>query len=256
MASITRDDAAVTSGPPANVSVWSRCKGWLRRIGLALAGLFVFYALFLLLGFIPVNRDYRFPPTDDRVRLLVRSNEIHTDIVLPVGHEELDIDWRTLFPPQHFDADVSRCPFIAIGWGSRRFFMETPTWADFKLSTAAEALFTPSQSVLHVEYLAAVTPGPTMREVYVTRKDYAALARFIRDSISTVESGGSARPAGEVSYGPGDRFYESGGRYHCFNTCNQWTGRGLATAGVPVGIWTPLKPQVLCWLPSVEQDSQ
>ena len=68
-------------------------------------------------------------------------------------------------------------------------------------------------------------------------------------SIGGVDSAGVANPATTVTYGASDRFYAATGRYHLFNTCNQWTGRGLARAGVPVGIWTPLKPHVLCWLP-------
>ena len=55
--------------------------------------------------------------------------------------------------------------------------------------------------------------------------------------------------ATEVSYGNHDRFYLSRGRYHLFNTCNQWTGRGLARAGVPTGIWTPLVGHVRWHLP-------
>src|SRR5688500_20180659 len=63
MASITSGDVAVTSNPTSGRTFWSRGKLWLRRFGMALAGLLGFYALFLLLGFIPVNRDYRFPPS-------------------------------------------------------------------------------------------------------------------------------------------------------------------------------------------------
>ena len=109
---------------------WPRVKRWLCRAGLVLAALLGIYAAFLLLGFIPINGDYALPPADDRVRIFIRSNEIHTDVVLPTVHPGLGIDWRELFPPAHFDGDVEPAPYVAVGWGNRRFFVETPTWAD------------------------------------------------------------------------------------------------------------------------------
>ena len=229
---------------------WPRVKRWLCRAGLVLAALLGIYAAFLLLGFIPINGDYALPPADDRVRIFIRSNEIHTDVVLPTVHPGLGIDWRELFPPAHFDGDVEPAPYVAVGWGNRRFFVETPTWADLKISSVLGALFWPSESVLHVEYLLRAAPGENMREVFVSRQQYRALAAFIRSSLGECDERGCAKTASPTTYGITDRFYLASGRYHCFNTCNQWTGRALARAGLPVGIWTPLKPQVLCWLPA------
>jgi uncharacterized protein (TIGR02117 family) len=227
----------------------SRIRRWIWRGALLIASPILIYAAFLVLGFVPIHANYQPPPGEDRVRLFVRSNEIHTDIVMPTVHEELAVDWREVFPPRDFAASTAAAPYVAVGWGNRRFFLETPTWAEFKLSAAVGALFWPSESVLHVEYLSSGAPGPWMREVFVTRAQYAELVRFVRSSVGKCDSKGCAITASQVTYGPADRFYASGGKYHCFNTCNQWTGRGLAKAGLPVGIWTPMKQQVLCWLP-------
>ena len=208
-----------------------------------------FYGCFLLLGFVPLNWPASPPPADDCVTIFVRSNEIHTDLVLPVACDDPAIDWRGRFPPQHFARDVRQDRFVAVGWGNRAFYVETPTWADFNLSKAAAALFWPSDTVLHVEYLYDAAAGDDFHEVRLTREQYADLARFVESSIATPAGDGAAEPATTITYGTSDRFYVATGRYHLFNTCNQWTGRGLASAGVPVGIWTPLKPHVLCWLP-------
>ena len=236
-----------TTDPP--LTRWQRIKRWTKRCALLTAAPFGVYAAFLLLGFIPINRGYQTPPPDDRVRIFVRSNEIHTDIVMPTVHEELGIDWRKRFPPQHFAASVGELPYVAVGWGNRRFFLETPTWAEFKTSTAAAALFWPSESVLHIEYLPASADDYLPHEVLISKEQYQELARFVESAIGESDDHQCAVPASTITYGAADRFYVASGRYHCFNTCNQWTGRGLARAGVPVGIWTPLKPQVLCWLP-------
>jgi uncharacterized protein (TIGR02117 family) len=171
---------------------WPRVKRWLCRAALLLAALLGIYAAFLLAGFIPINRGYRLPPADDRVRIFIRSNEIHTDVVMPAVHEGLGIDWRELFPPEHFDGDVGPAAYVAVGWGNRRFFVETPTWADLKIGSVIGALFWPSESVLHVEYLLRAAPGPHMREVFVSREQYGELVGFIRSSIGECDHDGCA----------------------------------------------------------------
>jgi uncharacterized protein (TIGR02117 family) len=178
---------------------------------------------------------------------------VHTDLVLPVVCEEVDVDWRRKYPLADFSGNVRDPQYVAVGWGNREFYVNTPTWNEFRISTACRALFWPSETVLHVEYLGDVTPGEHMQPVLLTRGQYAELARFVQSSVVESHASGAARLASDFSYGNRDRFYSASGRYHAFNTCNQWTGRGLKRAGVPIGMWTPLRPQVLYWLPTVEE---
>jgi uncharacterized protein (TIGR02117 family) len=221
---------------------------WRWRFGVLAAGVVLLYAGFLLLGFVPVNRNYKVPPSGDRVMLFVRSNEIHTDIVMPIVHEPTGIDWRKLFAPEDCLGDVSGAEYVAAGWGNRGFFIEIERWADLKVSTLLKAIF-PSESVLHVEYLDQSLVGGEMRKIVVSHQDYLKLAEFVKSSVGRIDKRGFAQLATETSYNDSDRFYMASGSYHAFNTCNQWTGRGLKLAGVPIGIWTPLKQQVLFWLP-------
>lgn len=239
--------------PATNPSVRTGgVRRWFRRLMTGAAAVVAFYLAFLALGFVPLHRG-RQPPKDDFVVIFVRSNEVHTDLVLPVV--AAGVDWRQIFPPQHFRGDMSAAEFVALGWGNRQFYVDTPAWSDFRLSTACGALFWPSEAVLHVEYLAEPAPSAWFHEVHVTREEYERLTEFVRATVGSPDEQGCAVLACDSSYGASDRFYAATGRYHCFNTCNQWTGRGLARAGLPVGIWTPLKPQVLCWLPAVESGS-
>ena len=224
-----------------------------RRAFWATSGGAAIYGSFLLLGFVPLSWHANPPPPGDGVTIFVRSNEIHTDLVLPVACDNPVIDWRQRFPPAHFARDVQLDRFVAVGWGNRAFYVETPTWADFKISTAAGALFWPSETVLHVEYLYDAAAGDDFRAVRLSRDQYRELVEFVVSSIGEPDERGAAQPATSITYGSSDRFYIATGRYHLFNTCNQWTGRGLSRAGVPVGIWTPLKPHVLCWLPESNQ---
>jgi uncharacterized protein (TIGR02117 family) len=205
------------------------------------------YASFLLLGYVPVNCHGKASPEDDSVCLFIRSNEIHTDFVLPVSDDSSGINWSEMFAPQRFRGDVSQCRYVAIGWGNRGFFVETPTWSDLKLTTALGAIV-PSESVLHVEYLYDAVPGEYFHELRLSRDQYRELAAFIRETVGRVDENGQAALATESSYSHQDRFFLAKGSYHAFNNCNQWTGRGLQRAGVRTGIWTPLKSQVSCWL--------
>lgn len=233
-----------------------RWKSWFARVALTTAALAFFYAGFLGLGYLPVNWSFVPPPPEDCVRIFVRSNEVHTDLVLPVVCDRPDVDWRRSFPLRDFWGNVREPQYVAVGWGNREFYVNTPTWAQFKITSACGALFWPSDTVLHVEYLGDVSPGESMRSVRLTREQYRRLAAFVEASIGEKHESGAAHTASETSYGPRDRFYIARGRYHCFNTCNQWTGRGLRTAGVPTGIWTPLKSQVLIWLPLASETAR
>jgi uncharacterized protein (TIGR02117 family) len=226
-----------------------RPRTWTNRAAWAVVAAAAFYGGFLLLGFVPQNLDYARPAEYDAVRIFVRSNEIHTDLVLPVICDDPAIDWRRRFPPRHFQSPVADDRYVAVGWGNRQFYVETPRWADLKVSSAVVALCWPSETVLHVEYLPDAAGGETFRELWISRQQYRDLATFVESSIGATDAQGAAEPATTVTYHSRDRFYLASGRYHAFNTCNQWTGRGLAAAGAPVGIWTPLQPHVLWRLP-------
>jgi uncharacterized protein (TIGR02117 family) len=225
----------------------SRYQRWRRIAVRGFAALIAVYCVFLLSGFIPVNGGFVSPSADDGVRIFIRTNEIHTDLVLPANESATQIDWQTAFPPDHFRGDVAQARFISIGWGNRAFYVDTPRWSDARLSTAVGAVF-PSDTVLHVEYLADVGPNEYFRELRVSHEQYRQLANFIRESIAERDEQGHAALATRSSYNHADRFYLATGSYHAFNNCNQWTGRGLQRAGVKTGIWTPLKQQVYCWL--------
>lgn len=239
----------------ASRSFCSRLRRWMWRGLCAFLLFWLAYACFLLLGFIPVNRGYQLPPEDDRVRIFIRSSDIHTDFVMPISSTDPAIDWGKLFPPRHFRGPLRGAKYVAVGWGNRGFYVETPTRAEVKASTVLKALFTPSESVLHVECLWDLMPGPTIQEVLITREQYRVLTDFVRSTVGETDETGAAVLATDVSYSDYDCFYTSRGCYHMFNTCNQWTGRGLHRAGVPTGIWTPMVVHVRCQLPKVEQNA-
>ncbi len=209
---------------------------WLSRGVLLLVGV-------LLLGMLPVNNDYSATP--DGVEIFVTSNAVHADIIMPATNDIMD--WRGFYSDAAFRGDVDPYTHVAIGWGDRGFFLKTRTWDDFKLSTAANAMFLPSESCIHVNYT-----NPEFHagraEVSITEDEYRDLVAFIKSSHVHSEQGKPVQIDG-FAYWQTDAFFAALGTYHLLNTCNSWVGRGLDTADVRVPWLSPLPKTPLLYLP-------
>ena len=215
-----------------------------RRIGKVLLAGVLFYVGAIVIGLIPVNNGFK--PTADGIEIFVVSNPVHADVVLPIVTEV--IDWREFFPTSLFPSDVSGATHVAIGWGDRGFFLETPTWDDLKASTAAHALLWPSSTCLHVDFVTKSGIGSNHRSVSISTDQYTSLTKFIQTSFLRDAEGRPSLIEG-VSYYDTDAFFEAHGTYHCFNTCNCWVGGALKAAGVRVPWFSPMPKTVFMYLP-------
>ena len=202
----------------------------------------ILYFACTLVGLIPVNND--FESAESGVTIYVASSAVHSDVILPVVSDT--VDWRYYFKAEHFRAPRSPS-HVAIGWGDRGFYLDTPTWSDLKASTAFKAMCLPSATVMHAEFL---SPRDSYTSVKITAEQYQRLVDFIRGSFVLDEAGRFQPIDNSRAYGRYDCFYEARGRYHAFNTCNCWTGRALKRTGVRVGWFTPLPGSVLWYLPA------
>jgi len=213
-------------------------KRWLRRLAfillgfVAAVGLYVAVACALVLW--PANAK---PPADaataPEVEAWVLSNGVHTDYVFPV--RSATIDWRRVFAPADFRAPPPDAEFVAIGWGDREFYLNTPTWADLTASRAVGALLGGNRALLHVSYLRRAQLGRGAYRLPLTQARYAQLVAYVRTALPA----GEAKPIAGRHYDDQDAFYEAEGGYNLFETCNTWTGRGLRRAGVTASRWTP-----------------
>lgn len=214
----------------------SRGIGWTVQ-GLALV-IMSYVAAGLIGGSIPANPRW-VPPTTGGVHIFVEDNGVHTGLILPVS--AAGVDWGPSFPASDIaDPRYARLGWRAFGWGDRAFYVETPTWADVKVSTIARAAVGSTRTVLHVEHRPQPHVDKYTREIVITEDQYRRLADHIRATIG---------PGGKIAkgYGVNDVFYDGQGTYSMFHTCNAWTGRGLASAGVRVGVWTPFPIDVTTW---------
>ena len=106
---------------------------------------------------------------------------MHTDIVVPVRTRQ--IDWSRLLPYTDTPAADQSRQFIGFGWGDKGFYLDTPTWAELKLSTGLKAMFWLSTTAMHTSFHHRPAPGPDCVRLSLTPAEYARLIHFIQGSF-------------------------------------------------------------------------
>lgn len=190
-------------------------------------------------GAIPANADWS--PPQGGITLYVESNGVHTGIVMP--KVAAGVDWRGVFPGRDLaDPRYGNQDHISIGWGERDFYLDTPSWADLRLSTVLAAAIGSDDTLLHVDHVPRPAPNPALRRLVVRPAEYRRLAAYVRASLAP----GGERHRGYFAY---DAFYSAHGRYSAIRTCNAWIGDALRFAGIRTGAWTPFPLTVQWWYP-------
>lgn len=205
-----------------------------------LLSLVSYLLLAAMLGLWPVNRDFQ--SSADGVDIYVASNGVHTDLILPRAAQ--DVDWRQRLPQPLLHTQA----YLAFGWGERRFYLETPTWQDLRVSTALRALSGLNETVLHVEAIAQPTPGANTRHLRISVRQYHDLVSYINAHLAA-DAHGAVIAIGGAHYNDHDHFFEARGRYSLFVTCNEWTRRALTSAGIRGPLWSPFDWALLYQLP-------
>ncbi len=203
---------------------------------LAAGALYVGVAL--VLERVPVAKADPAAPAD--VVVFIRSNGVHSDLVLPVRTDQ--IDWSQQVRYAHTQANDPSFGYVGIGWGDKGFYMDTPTWAQLKASTAIRAGFWLSTTAMHATFYRAADLGPTPACValHLSRAEYARLVRYVQASFRHDAAGRVEWIPGH-SYGRDDAFYEAHGTYSFLYTCNTWTNNALKAAGQKASLWTPFE---------------
>ena len=181
----------------------------------------------------------------DGVVIYACDNGVHTDLIVPVVAG--GADWRVLFGQQAFIAPVDAYDYIGLGWGSRDFYINTPTWADLDIATAVKSVLW-DETVLHVAYRSQPVAGENCRPWRADPASYERIVGFIRGAL---RMSGDLPVQAAPGYGARDAFFVANGSYTILETCNQWTGRALHLAGAPVAPWTPYSFLVTWNLPMI-----
>ncbi|WP_430613229.1 TIGR02117 family protein [Flavobacterium sp. JP2137] len=207
-------------------------------LGKLILGFLAFVALYLLAELLLSRITVGGNSSDSEakeVEIYLYSNGVHTDIVLPLRHELKD--WSVEIDPMDTKAQPTDMRWIAMGWGDKGFYLETPEWSDLKASVAFKAAFYLGSSAVHTTFYRSVQEGEKCVKVSITRNQYRALIAYIENSFDR-------NAAGEVllikssTYGNTDSFYEAKRTYGLFYTCNTWANNALKAAGLPACLWT------------------
>ena len=187
-----------------------------------------------LLAKIPVNTDFK--QAENGVEIYIKSNGVHTDIIVPTKTEYMD--WTTQLKPEDFKQTALN--YIAFGWGDKGFYLNTPTWADLTFSTAFKAMFWLSSSAMHVTYYSnAPQKSELVRTIKISAEEYQKLVEYINASFQQDANHQYVLIRGYHYDGVNDNFYEAMGTYNLFKTCNGWTNKGLKVSGIRTCLWTP-----------------
>ncbi|WP_269931631.1 TIGR02117 family protein [Aminobacter sp. HY435] len=174
--------------------------------------------------------------------ILVLTNPIHTDIAVPIDDETLATFGFLL--GEGLPLDVAGARYLVFGWGSRAFYLQTPTWSELKAGPLATAL-TLDESAMHVDVAGDIDPRhPAVQRFDVGQDGFAAMLDFMSASFQR-DGRGVLRIAG-AGYGANDAFFEANGRFTALAGCNTWTAAALRQAGLTTGWWNPL-PVSLRW---------
>lgn len=163
---------------------------------------------------------------EQKFEIFVKTNGVHTDVVL---------NYRDVAEEILEKLDQSTGKYLAFGWGDKGFYIGIPTWNDLTFSIAANAMFLPSETAMHVTpYSAKRSSWKSMR---ISREQLDLLVRYISNSFKIKNGKFEKIPAN--GYSSTDAFYEAKGSYNLFRTCNVWTNNALKTAEIRTAIWSP-----------------
>jgi uncharacterized protein (TIGR02117 family) len=218
--------------------------GWVKkRYRWAMAALspVLLYLVAAFVGsLIPVNGEWVQPAKG--VTIYVVDNGYHTGLILPAAAQGIDLSM--IFRPTDLPDPEDAGDYLIFGWGDREFYLNTPTWADLKPQTALAAFIGSKEALLHVDHITRPEEAYGPRPIRLTDAQYRRLVMTI---LRATKRGEDGRPVAIPGYGSRDVFYPAYGRYHVFQTCNNWTRDVLAAAGVRVGLWTPFSGGVMRW---------
>ncbi len=164
----------------------------------------------------------------------------HTSIILPAqAVQEKEPALKQRFP---------HATYLGFGWGDEDVYQadETRFWP------STHAILLPTHAVLHVvathkpklgEHTALLCLGDIQQQSLI---DYI-LSSFARDGQQ-----GIMHTA--LDDGANSQFYDAQGTYYFLNTCNTWTAKALASAGLDISpVFYPTASQVMHYIKSLNQ---
>jgi len=177
------------------------------------------------------------PGTQPEITVYLKSNGVHTDVIVPIKTAGKDWSERVSFADTR--SGDTAFNYIAFGWGDKGFYLETPTWNDLKASTACKAAFGLSSAAIHTTFYKSLDQNEHCIRLAVSKEQYQRLVTYIENGFKNDSLGHLIPIGGNARYGNDDAFYDAKGSYSLFHTCNTWTNNALKASGQKACWWTP-----------------
>ncbi len=220
-------------------TVFHISKKLFRIIGLTLLGIGLFVGTYFACawGFSRLTTAYKQEAAQDAITLYIKSNGVHTDIVVPV--KTAYKNWSNDFEYRNTRGADSSYAWLGLGWGDKGFYLETPTWGDLTFRTAYRAALGLSSTAIHATYYQSMVENENCRSFTVSPRQYHLLIQYVEHALQHHANGAVIPITTDAVYGNHDAFYEATGAYSMFHTCNTWTNNGLKACEQKAAWWTP-----------------
>lgn len=217
----------------------------LKFIGKVFLGIFIFLIVYVFSAFtlsrITMNADA--DKQAQEIPVYIRTNGVHTDIVVPVKNEMKD--WSQEIKFENTQANDSTAAYLAFGWGDKGFYLDTPEWSDLKVSTACNAAFALGTSAMHTTFYKNIKENKDCVKVMISKENYQKLIDYIEGSFQFDEAKNPLL-INATTYGKTDSFYEANGKYNLFHTCNSWANGALKASNQKAAFWTVTDTGIFC----------
>ena len=151
----------------------------IKRISTCILIFIAMYALLVsVFSIIPTAKE---KTTEEKIAIYILSNEVHTDIVLPVNSTE--INCAIIIPYTNTQKKDTTAKFIAFGWGDKGFYLKTPTWADLKFSKAFKASSGLGNSAIHTTLHYQLSESNNYKRILISSKHYLNLITYIKKTL-------------------------------------------------------------------------
>ena len=125
-------------------------------------------------------------------------------------------------------------PYLEFGWGDKVYYEND----EVNSGQTVRAISWPTETVVQTQAISGRpdenSEDPGIEALCLDSEQYALLIEFIRNSFYRDSDGRIVKTKKGTT---GDsQFYQGQGKYYLMNTCNNWTAKGLKTAGMDISL--------------------
>jgi uncharacterized protein (TIGR02117 family) len=203
-------------------------------------GIIGFFLIYALISFITsrISVDGK-TEKGEKVYVYLMQSGVHTDFLVPVKNDQ--VDWTEYFPRENTKLNDTSTKFVAIGWGDKNFYMNTPEWSDLTVKTAVFCMTGLGSAAIHSTYYYEIPKDKPTIQLALSEKQYQKLIKYVKNTLVLTKTNQSIyiKPNNKKVVTGNDAYYEAHMRYNLFHTCNTWINNGLKASQQKACLWTP-----------------